>query len=95
MFTLLMNPVFAQQLQGQGYYIDAMEAARLLMTEFDRPLEVPQLIKRVQMGPALPGSVPGGAFATPGQGSLPGAVPQPQMQQAPPEGGLPPLPAAA
>jgi hypothetical protein len=95
MFNLMMNPAFAQQLQGQGYYIDAMEASRLLMTEFDRPLELPALVKRVQKGPALPAAQPGGAFAMPGQGSLPGATPQPEMAQQPPEGGLPPLPAAA
>ncbi len=95
MFSLMMNPAFAQQLMGQGYYIDAMEAARLLMTEFDRPLELPALVKRVQQGPVLPAAAPGGAFATPGQGSLPGSIPQEDMTEQPPEGSLPPLPAAA
>jgi hypothetical protein len=97
MFTLMMNPVFAQQLQGQGYYIDAYEASRLLMTEFDRPLELPQLIKQVQQMGMQPGMQvqPGGAFPTPGQGALPGAVAS-DPAQTPPEGSaLPPLPAAA
>ena len=96
MFSLMMNPAFAQQLMGQGYYIDAMEAARLLMTEFDRPLELPALVKRVQQGPPLPQAQPGGPMATPGMGALPGAVPPSEMAQTPPEqGSLPPLPAAA
>lgn len=97
MFTLLVNPAMTQQLMGQGYYLDAYESARLLMTEFDRPLDLPTLVKRVTQGPALPQATPGGPFAMPGQGSLPGAVAPPQdMAQVPPEGNaLPPLPAAA
>lgn len=97
MFQLLMNPTFAQQLQGQGFYIDAMESARILMTEFDRGTQLPALVKRVGEAPALPQAAggPAGPFATPGSPQLPGAAMPSGMQ--PPEGqpsptGLPPLP---
>jgi hypothetical protein len=96
MLEILLNPVNVQGLAQQGMYIDAMEVSRLLLSEFGRSLEAPQLIKQLGAAPQMPQAQapgPAGPFALPGQASAPGA-PQAAGGQVP-DGALPPLPSAA
>jgi hypothetical protein len=99
MFTLLMNPAFGQQMVSQGVYVDAMEAARLLLSEFDRSLELPALVKRMQQMAPQMGAVQGGPqgpFATPGSPTVPGAPMDLGTASGglplTPDGSLPPMP---